>query len=116
MTYCEHCGQPLAPGTAECPVCHTTNFQDCTAQQNTQSQSATYGQQAYSQPQGDPYGQQATANPKATPMANRRTASRRATLTASKITTTVKRTMVSRHITPATTTGATLTSPPTVCR
>ena len=54
MTYCEHCGQPLAPGTAECPVCHTPNFQDCTAQQNAQSQSATYGQQAYSQPQGDP--------------------------------------------------------------
>ncbi len=59
MTYCEHCGQPLAPGTAECPVCHTPNFQDCTAQQNAQSQSAPYGQQAYSQPQGDPYGQQA---------------------------------------------------------
>ena len=59
MTYCEHCGQPLAPGTAECPVCHTPNFQGCTAQQNAQSQSAPYGQQAYNQPQGDPYGQQA---------------------------------------------------------
>lgn len=63
MTYCEHCGQPLAPGTAECPVCHTPNFQGCTAQQNTQSQSAPYGQQAYSQPQGDPYGQQVHNQP-----------------------------------------------------
>ena len=98
MTYCEHCGQPLAPGTAECPVCHTPNFEGCTAQQNAQSQSRH------------------TANPKATPTANRRTTSHRATLTASKITTTVKRTMVSRHTAPATTTGATLTSPPTVYR
>ena len=63
MTYCEHCGQPLAPGTAECPVCHTPHFQGCTAQQNAQSQSAPYGQQAYSQPQGDPYGQQAHNQP-----------------------------------------------------
>lgn len=63
MTYCEHCGQPLAPGTAECPVCHTPNFESCTAQQNAQSQSAPYGQQAYSQPQGDPYGQQAHNQP-----------------------------------------------------
>ena len=63
MTYCEHCGQPLAPGTAECPVCHTPNFEGCTAQQNAQSQSAPYGQQAYSQPQGDPYGQQAHNQP-----------------------------------------------------
>ncbi len=63
MTYCEHCGQPLAPGTAECPVCHTPNFAGCTAQQNAQSQSAPYGQQAYSQPQGDPYGQQAHNQP-----------------------------------------------------
>lgn len=67
MTYCEHCGQPLAPGTAECPVCHTPNFQDCTAQQNTQSQSATYGQKAYSQPQGDPYDQQAYSQPQGDP-------------------------------------------------
>ena len=59
--------QPLAPGTAECPVCHTPNFQDCTAQQNAQSQSAPYGQQAYSQPQGDPYGQQAYSQPQGDP-------------------------------------------------
>ena len=31
MTYCEHCGQPLAPGTTECPVCHTPNFQSSAA-------------------------------------------------------------------------------------
>ena len=67
MTYCEHCGQPLAPGTAECPVCHTPNFEGCTAQQNTQSQSTPYGQQAYSQPQGDPYGQQAYSQPQGDP-------------------------------------------------
>ncbi len=67
MTYCEHCGQPLAPGTAECPVCHTPNFQDCTAQQNAQSQGAPYDQQAYSQPQGDPYGQQAYSQPQGDP-------------------------------------------------
>lgn len=44
-------------------MCHTPNFESCTAQQNAQSQSAPYGQQAYSQPQGDPYGQQAHNQP-----------------------------------------------------
>ena len=58
MTYCKHCGQPLAPGATECPVCHTPNSETRTAQQNTQPQGDPYGQQAYSQPQGDPYGQQ----------------------------------------------------------
>ena len=54
MTYCKHCGQPLAPGATECPVCHTPTEAAYTAQ----PQGDPYGQQAYSQPQGDPYGQQ----------------------------------------------------------
>ena len=63
MMYCKHCGQPLAPGATECPVCHTPSGESRTAQQNTQPQGDPYGQQAYSQPQGDPYGQQAYSQP-----------------------------------------------------
>lgn len=59
MMYCKHCGQPLAPGAVECPVCHTPTNATYTAQQSTQPQGDPYGQQAYSQPQGDSYGQQA---------------------------------------------------------
>ena len=67
MTYCKHCGQPLAPGATECPVCHTPNSEAHTAQQNAQPQGDPYGQQAYSQPQGDPYGQQAYSQPQGDP-------------------------------------------------
>lgn len=67
MTYCKQCGQPLAPGATECPVCHTPNGEAHTAQQSAQPQGDPYGQQAHSQPQGDPYGQQAYSQPQGDP-------------------------------------------------
>ncbi len=56
MTYCKHCGQPLAPGATECPVCHTATGENYSTQ-STQPQGDPYGQQNYNQRQ--PYDEQA---------------------------------------------------------